>query len=59
MTKCNSFITKCDSYFKMRRLLQISKVQFSIAFHRQIQNNFIYGKDTINHACIYPAVFSY
>ena len=26
-TKCDSFITKCDSYYKMRRLLQIVTVQ--------------------------------
>ena len=26
ISKCDSFITKCDSYYKMRRLLQIPKV---------------------------------
>ena len=26
-TKCDNFITKCDSYYKMRRLLQITTVQ--------------------------------
>ena len=26
-TNCNSFITKCDSYYKMRRLLQTATVQ--------------------------------
>ena len=25
--KCDNFTTKCDSYFKMRRLLQIATVQ--------------------------------
>ena len=27
ITKCDSFITKCDSYYKMRRLLQIATVE--------------------------------
>ena len=27
-TKCDSFITKCDSYYKMRRLLQIATVHY-------------------------------
>ena len=26
ITKCDNFITKCDSYYKMRRLLQITTV---------------------------------
>ena len=26
-TNCNNFITKCDSYYKIRRLLQIATVQ--------------------------------
>ena len=26
ITKCDDFITKCDSYYKMRRLLQIATV---------------------------------
>ena len=26
-TNCGNFITKCDSYYKMRRLLQIATVQ--------------------------------
>ena len=26
-TNCNDYITKCDSYYKMRRLLQIAAVQ--------------------------------
>ena len=26
ITKCDSFIIKCDSYYKMRRLLQIATV---------------------------------
>ena len=26
-TNCNNFITKCDSYYKMRRLLQTATVQ--------------------------------
>ena len=37
ITKCNSFVTKCDdfittfnSYYKLRRLLQIETVQFDI-----------------------------
>ena len=28
VTNCNNFITKCDSYFKMRRLLQIVTVHW-------------------------------
>ena len=31
ITKCNSFITKCDSYYKTRRLLQIATVQHSFS----------------------------
>ena len=26
---CNNFITKCDSYYKMQRLLQIVTVQYA------------------------------
>ena len=31
ITKYDSFITKCDSYYKMRRLLQIVTVQLSFS----------------------------
>ena len=27
ITNCNNCITKCDSYYKMRRLLQIATIQ--------------------------------
>ena len=27
ITKCDDFITKCDSYYKMQRLLQIAAVR--------------------------------
>ena len=26
ITNCNNFVTKCDSYYEMRRLLQIAAV---------------------------------
>ena len=29
---CDDFITKCDSYYKMRRLLQITTVQGDLLF---------------------------
>ena len=47
ITNCNDFITKCGSYYKMRRLLQIATVQKPIyfatfkTFHRIIDNNTI------------------
>ena len=28
ITKCDDFITKCDSYYKMQRLLQIATVHY-------------------------------
>ena len=32
ITNCDDFITKYDSYYKMRRLLQIATVQLSIPY---------------------------
>ena len=32
ITKCDSFITKCDRYYKVRRLLQSATLQHSLAF---------------------------
>ena len=31
ISNCNDFITKCDSYYKMRRLLQIVTVKLEIS----------------------------
>ena len=43
ITNCDSFITKCDSYYKLRRLLQIATIQLHLPY--QLSNlNTNYGK---------------
>ena len=32
ITNCDNFITKCDSYYKIRRLLQIAAVHTTLIF---------------------------
>ena len=56
ITNCDNFITKCDSYHKMRRLLQIATVQFinevnkkhkTIKFKNKISSQKILFLDTM------------
>ena len=38
ITKCHSFITKCDSYYKMQRLLQIATYFTIPSFITELQS---------------------
>ena len=42
ITKCDNFITKCDSYYKVRQLLQSATVLYDFGLKMAIFPNFIF-----------------